>query len=320
MNPLITIGIPTFNRSGLLIKTIEQILIQTYSKFELIIYNDGSQDNTSEIVNKFNDSRIKFIDKKENKGMPFPLNEILNHSSGDFFIYISDHDLIDKYLIEKCYSYFEKYPEISMVMPGLYNISDGQKKNQLLNWELFNDGNIKLVEYLNRKFDFSSPFHASCMYSMKKLEQVNRIYNIEDNFFADLDLTFRIILNNKFVYINEPLIGLAKREVNHVLNKNNIRNFRYVYNINYRFIHNSNLENYKIDYLNFHEKTKNILNYELAISTFKGINQFKETKNQLLFYFPDIFNKKNFSILYFDFLFYFFSSFKKIALKYVQNS
>ena len=63
---LFSIVIPTYNREKFIIKTIQSLLSQTYTKFEIIVVDDGSTDNTEKFVRNVKDKRIKFF-KKENK-------------------------------------------------------------------------------------------------------------------------------------------------------------------------------------------------------------------------------------------------------------
>ncbi|MDA9597473.1 glycosyltransferase [Candidatus Pelagibacter sp.] len=77
-NPLISILLPTFNRSKILKeRAIKTVLSQSYKKFELIIIDDGSTDNTEEVVKKINDKRIRYFKIKRDKNR-YP-NKIENH-------------------------------------------------------------------------------------------------------------------------------------------------------------------------------------------------------------------------------------------------
>jgi len=62
-----SIVIPTYNRALLIMKTIESIVHQTFTDFELIIVDDGSTDNTEEVVLAIKDNRIKYYKKKRRK-------------------------------------------------------------------------------------------------------------------------------------------------------------------------------------------------------------------------------------------------------------
>ena len=64
-NPLLSICIPTFNRAAYLSETIQSILSQTYTHFELIIINDGCTDNTEDVVKGYKDKRIQYLKNKK---------------------------------------------------------------------------------------------------------------------------------------------------------------------------------------------------------------------------------------------------------------
>src|SRR4051794_8575958 len=70
----VTVGIPTFNRSGLLKESIASVLAQTYPSFRLIVSDNASEDDTSEVVRSFGDDRIDYIRSEQNVGSIRNLN------------------------------------------------------------------------------------------------------------------------------------------------------------------------------------------------------------------------------------------------------
>jgi len=68
--PLISVIIPTYNRAHLISRAIKSVLRQTHQKYELIIIDDGSTDNTREVINDYGDERFKYVFFKENRGSP----------------------------------------------------------------------------------------------------------------------------------------------------------------------------------------------------------------------------------------------------------
>lgn len=89
--PVVSIVLPTFNRSHMLGGSIQSCLNQDYKNFELIIVDDGSNDNTESVVKEFikKDSRIKYL-KKKNEGLPKALNYGFERAKGRFFTWTSD--------------------------------------------------------------------------------------------------------------------------------------------------------------------------------------------------------------------------------------
>lgn len=88
---LISAIMPTYNRAEFLVSRINQILVQTYSNWELIIVDDASTDNTEEIVTSFNDKRIKYIKLEKNSGFPSIARNIgIANSTGEFIVHEDD--------------------------------------------------------------------------------------------------------------------------------------------------------------------------------------------------------------------------------------
>ena len=89
--PFFSIVVPTYNRAGFICKAIDSVLNQTFNKFELIIVDDGSTDNTSEIVNKYSDPRIKYF-YQENKERSAARNEGIRRSTGEYITFLDSDD------------------------------------------------------------------------------------------------------------------------------------------------------------------------------------------------------------------------------------
>jgi len=105
--PLISVIVTTFNRADLIGKTINSILKQSYSKIELLIVDDGSTDNTKEIIKNYNDSRIKYIETENWGGPARPRNIGLKYSKGEFIAFCDDDDLWVPNKLEKQLKYFK---------------------------------------------------------------------------------------------------------------------------------------------------------------------------------------------------------------------
>lgn len=97
-NPLVSVIIPTYNRGDLIEKAVKSVLNQTYKNLEVVVVDDGSEDNTKDIMEKFRDPRVKYIRSPENRGQPHAMNIGIKRSQGDF-IGLLDSD--DEYLPTK---------------------------------------------------------------------------------------------------------------------------------------------------------------------------------------------------------------------------
>lgn len=108
--PLVTIGLPTYNRPDGLQKCIESIASQTYANLEIIISNNCSTDiRVQSIIDAFadSDSRVRAIRQPVNIGLEENFNAVFAASSADYFIWMSDDDYFDPDYVEKCVLFLE---------------------------------------------------------------------------------------------------------------------------------------------------------------------------------------------------------------------
>jgi glycosyltransferase involved in cell wall biosynthesis len=92
-NPLVSVIIPAYNAEKYISETIQSVLNQEHTAFELIIVNDGSTDGTEKVIRTFSDDRIKYI-QQANKGCSGAKNTGLHEASGDFIQYLDADDLL----------------------------------------------------------------------------------------------------------------------------------------------------------------------------------------------------------------------------------
>ena len=92
MNPFFSIIMATYNRGYCISRAIDSVLAQSFKEWELIIVDDGSSDNTEEIVKKYNDKRIKYIKLSKNSGVNVARNRGYKEAKGEWcFILDSDN-------------------------------------------------------------------------------------------------------------------------------------------------------------------------------------------------------------------------------------
>lgn len=103
--PVFSVIIPTYNREKLIGRAIDSVLNQTFKDFELIIVDDGSTDNTKEIIERYTDQRIRYI-YKENGGQNSALNKGIEFAKGKYVAFL---DSDDEWLDEKLRKVYIKY-------------------------------------------------------------------------------------------------------------------------------------------------------------------------------------------------------------------
>jgi len=108
--PLVSVGIPTFNRPEGLERTLQCISRQTYKNLEIIVSDNCSPtEATRNVIKTFieKDSRIQYFRQRENRGAVFNFSFVLQKASGEYFMWASDDDEWLPNYVEDCLSYFE---------------------------------------------------------------------------------------------------------------------------------------------------------------------------------------------------------------------
>ena len=97
LKPKISIGLPVYNGEKLLRKSIDSILSQTFSDFELIISDNASSDSTSIICQDYvnRDKRIRYIRQKKNIGIHRNYFFLVNEAKFDYFLWVASDDYLD---------------------------------------------------------------------------------------------------------------------------------------------------------------------------------------------------------------------------------
>lgn len=113
--PLVTIGVPTYNRPKTLRRTLQCLVNQTYQNLEIIVSDNCSTDkDVLNVRDEFVfDSRIRFVIHAVNSGLTFNFNFLSASANGDYFMWLADDDWLDANYIESCISFLLTHPDYS---------------------------------------------------------------------------------------------------------------------------------------------------------------------------------------------------------------
>lgn len=118
---------PIYNSGLYLREALDSILQQTFTDFEVLLYNDGSTDNTREILDSYGDSRLRIVNSAENKGLIYWLNEGVANARGKYIARMDGDDICMLDRFEKQFRFMESNPEIGFCGTQLEVIGTGQK-------------------------------------------------------------------------------------------------------------------------------------------------------------------------------------------------
>ncbi len=200
--PKISVVMSTYNRAEFLPRSIDSILAQTEKDFEFLIINDGSSDNTAEILDKYakQDKRIRVITNNPNKGLIYSLNKGLKESKGKYIARMDDDDIALPTRFEKQYAFMEKNNDIAVVGSWIGSPENSSK------WGFQDETStdkIKVLVYLN-----TVPIaHPAAMIRKSFLDKHNLRYSYKYQAAEDRKLWLDIIdAGGKITNIPEILL------------------------------------------------------------------------------------------------------------------
>lgn len=215
--PLVSIVIPVYNGSNYMQEAIESALNQTYPHVEVIVVNDGSNDDgETDRVAKSYGEKIRYY-KKDNGGSSSAINYGISKMSGEWFSWLSHDDLYVPEKIEKQIAYMESIQlDISEISKHIFFSASelinankktirafNQRKSKILAEEIdsFSHNGYLIAE--PRKYNF---YGCSCLVHRSAFDEVGG-FNENFRLLNDLDMWFRLYAADyKVHYISEPLV------------------------------------------------------------------------------------------------------------------
>lgn len=170
---LISIIVPLYNSEKYLSKCIDSIISQTYKNLEIILINDGSTDNSLNILNKYikKDKRINLINK-ENGGASTARNIGLKESKGKYISFIDADDYVEKDYIEKLYESLIKN-NADMAICDFYNVNENNEiilNNSPIKSELLTKKDFFKKTTIKDSYYYIVPWNK--LYSRKIIEKI----------------------------------------------------------------------------------------------------------------------------------------------------
>jgi glycosyltransferase involved in cell wall biosynthesis len=198
-DPKITVLMPVYNGERHLSEAIDSILVQTYRDYEFLIIDDGSNDQTLEIIKKFNDSRIRLIQNRSNIGIIKTLNKGIGESRGKYIARMDADDISLPERFRLQIEFLETEPQVALV-GGQFSYIDNDGK--IFAHEKVPLNNDTLQKQLLKKCCFS---HPTVMIKTSVLKEVGG-YNIKAHYAEDYELWLRIAENYQVANLKESIL------------------------------------------------------------------------------------------------------------------
>jgi len=200
-NPKISVIMSVFNGEKYLKESIESVLNQTFRDFEFIIIDDGSDDETPEILKKYTkkDKRIKVIANSENIGLTKSLNKAVRASRGKYIARIDADDIVLPERFDRQVKFMDSNLEVGIVGSSYYLISE---EGEIIDKKIppLRDKELRRVIIRHNVF-----CHSSIMVRKEALERAG-FYDENWRSAQDYELYFRIAKYFKLANLKESLV------------------------------------------------------------------------------------------------------------------
>ncbi|MBW4574226.1 MAG: glycosyltransferase [Aphanothece sp. CMT-3BRIN-NPC111] len=215
--PSVSVIITTYQRASLVTQAIKSVLAQSYKDYEIIVVNDGSTDNTAEVLNKFQD-KIKII-HQNNKGLSFARNIAIQNSQGQYIAFLDDDDVWLPTKLEKQIALLEANNKIGLIYSDMSYFDEKEifpettaKKRPLplarISWMLFPYPNL-------------TPRPSSVVVRRETLDEIG-LFDESLTACEDYDLWLRISEKWLVYYLDEPLTMYRLSDTNMSKNKERV--------------------------------------------------------------------------------------------------
>ena len=211
-NPKVSVVMSVYNGEKYLKEAIDSILNQTYKDFEFIIVNDGSTDESLEIIKSYNDPRIVLI-RQENKGLATALNEGIKIAKGEYIARMDADDISEPERFKKEYKFMHVHDEC--VALGTNAIIIDENSNNLYTTDLHFNNEIS-TDYLMEKNPF---FHGSMILKREVLLRIGG-YNTQIKHFSEDDLLWIDLNKYGKMYILDDVLykwRIVHSSISHML-------------------------------------------------------------------------------------------------------
>jgi glycosyltransferase involved in cell wall biosynthesis len=194
--PLVSIVTPTFNQSHFLRDTIESVLEQNYEGVEYLVLDDGSTDNTPQILADYN-GRVEW-ESQPNMGQTPTINKGWQRSRGEIVTWLNSDDTLLPGALEKVVAYFNEHSEVDIVFGDtIFTKEDGTPIERSKRRSAF--------DYKTFVVECDNPIAQPSAFIRRRVVDEAGLLDPHYYYFMDWDFWLRAGLNHKIAYLPEPL-------------------------------------------------------------------------------------------------------------------
>jgi len=204
--PRVSVIIPTYNRAQFLPEAVESVFKQTYRDFEIIIIDDGSTDNTPEIIRQFSTTVKSY--RQKNEGVSVARNKGVELAAGEYLCFLDSDDLLLENALQNCVTFLDQHPEVGLCYGRVHYIDEqgnliwwkkmrGEKKDRI------RDGKEQIACLL-----FRGDMNTSAVLVRRGCLEEAGIFDPSLHLGQDIDMWLRVCQKYPIGYFAEPLVKM----------------------------------------------------------------------------------------------------------------
>jgi glycosyltransferase involved in cell wall biosynthesis len=227
VTPRITVLMPVYNAALFLREAIDSILLQTFQDFEFLIIDDGSTDESADIIRSYADPRIRFVLNETNLGISETLNKGIRMATCDLIARMDADDTCNPFRLQKQYNYMQAHPGCALLSTWARVMTEDNRF-------------VRLERYRSQYYYYNLTFecwiyHPTIVFKRQPILDVGG-YSLK--YSEDYDLFWKVSTKYEIGNLPDPLVNyrLSSTSLNTVLKKaeydsaneqNVLRNIRY---------------------------------------------------------------------------------------------
>jgi glycosyltransferase involved in cell wall biosynthesis len=218
MNPKVSVVIPTYDRAAKVQRAVESVLAQTMKDIEVVVVDDGSSDNTAEVLSTAFRDRIRYL-VQTNQGASVARNRGVEEAHGEWIAFLDSDDRWEPDKLEAQFKALEKFAECGACYTDtrLFNYPENRTLFQLAEANYAHQGsegiNTEVLRLLVRPGGAGMVVHLSSLLARRDLIRKTGGFDPKLLYSQDSEFMFRLAMQTSFCFVSRPLVWFDRAPV-----------------------------------------------------------------------------------------------------------
>lgn len=202
--PIFSVVIPLYNKQDFISKCIESVLTQRFPSFEVIVIDDGSQDDSENIVKEIKDDRVKYFHQK-NGGVSAARNKGIEEASGEYIAFLDADDWYEDDFLNAVHKSILEHPDADAFTTGYFKHKNGAVTISTLSVTQKHHQSIVINDFYQNWTKGAFFFTSSCVVRKEYFIKNQRYFPLKESMGEDQEIWFHLAEHGCIVFTNAAL-------------------------------------------------------------------------------------------------------------------